>query len=265
MKILFFLCIFLGSLVAGAESIQDRIHAIENGMIKFENGRIAFLDKDISDLHPKEYIKAEVDERSTLKSFVKMTPPGFYQEKNISLNTPPMFEPSVVPDIDEARKIFNRSNPNYRRISECTDRAHVWAHDEFKFSGTKSRKLFVFFTASYINSNRFKWWFHVAPLYTVNDRGALKDLVMDFRYTDRPMTVKEFTDQFVYTKRECKVTTKFSDYDNNPQSEDCYVIVESMHYKTPDQIAAQETDNKFKTVTSEAEVKASFRYAFHPN
>jgi hypothetical protein len=125
-------------------------------------------------------------------------------------------------------------------------------------------KAFIFFTASYINSVRFKWWFHVAPMYLVNNQGEIKNMVMDYRYTDRPLTIKEWTDKFVYTKRPCKITTRFSEYDVNPQTENCYLIFENMHYKIPAEINEKEMSGKMKTKTTNNELKASYRYAFQP-
>ena len=266
MKASLFFCMIL-TVSVHAETFTGKIHSIEDGMIKFENGRVAFLDNKKVDLAPHEVVEVSVDEKSSLMNFNKKyfhTPPAmnFMNDNDSVLSTPPVFESTIVQGMDEAWNIFNRSNPNWKRISECSDRAHIWAHDEFKLTGTKSKKVFVFFTASYINSVRFKWWFHVAPLYTVNDRGTIKELVMDYRYTSRPMTVKEWTDEFVYTKRACKVTTRFSEYDVNPQTENCYVIIESMHYKIPADIQDQETYGKYKTLTTESELKAVKNLAF---
>jgi hypothetical protein len=265
MKKLFIFSLALTTSILQAEIIKSRIHSVEDGIIRFENGRVAFLDFQKVDLAADEFVEAQIDDRSSLQSLKSLAPPEMRAFKNFHFQpeetTPPVFEPTVVQGLEEAKKIFHRSNPQYKRISECTDRAHIWAHEEFKLSGTKSRKVFVFFTASYINSVRFKWWFHVAPLYTVN-AGGLKELVMDYRFTDRPMTVKEWTDQFVYTKRDCKVTTKFSEYDVNPQTENCYLIFESMHYKLPGEIHEQETAGRYKTVTTESELKAVYNYAF---
>lgn len=266
MKKLLFLGLVLTSSLAQAETFKSRIHSIEDGIIKFDNGRVAFQDVKSFDLSPDDYIKAEINEQSTLLSIEKLPTLETAGLKQLSLQpeevTPPLFEPTTVQGMKEAWNIFNRSNPYYKRVSECTDRAHVWAFDEFKKTGTKSKKVFVFLTASYINSVRFKWWFHVAPLYTVNDNGTIKELVMDFRYSPGPQTVKEWTDQFVYTKRPCKITTKFSEYDVNPQTENCYLIYESMHYKIPGDIHEQELSGRYKTSTNESEVKAAFRYGF---
>lgn len=251
-----------------AETFKSRLHSIEGNLIKFNNGRVAFLgDKNIN-VPPDEYLEVEVDEHSNLLSLKQISS---RQENNFKsfnaqseTNPPLSFEPTIVQGMKEALQIWHRSNPYWKRISECTDRAHIWAHEEFKFSGTKSRKVFVFFTASYINSVRFKWWFHVAPLYSVNDQGKIKELAMDYRYADRPLTVKEWTDLFVYTKRPCKITTKFSDYDGNPSTEDCYLITESMHYRIPAEIHEQELSGRYKTSTNEAEIQAAYRYGFEP-
>lgn len=262
MKTCFLIGLLLSCSLLKAETIHDRIHSIEEGIIKFDNGRVAFQDKSTSLLMPGDYIKAELSENYALLSFEKITPTMRVKNKSLSLQGPLPFEPTIVPNMQEALKIFHRSNPYWKRVSECSDRAHVWAHDEFKFSGTKSRKVFIFFTASYINSVRFKWWFHVAPLYRVNDQGTIRELAMDYRYSDRPQTVKGWSDLFVYTKRDCKVTSLFSDYENRPDSEDCFLIFESMHYKIPLEIYEQELSGRYKNSTTEEELQLSLRQAF---
>ena len=267
MKKVFILGMILSAPFLQAETIKDKVHSVQKGLVKFQGGRVAFLDKVKVSFTPGELVKVKIDDRSSLISFQRISSPPSVTLENMNLlpeeTNPPAFEPTVI-SMKEANDIFNGFNPYYKRVSECSDRAHVWAHDEFKKSGTKSMKAFVFFTASYINSVRFKWWFHVAPMYKVKDGGEVKNLVMDYQYTDRPMTVKEWTDKFVYTKRPCKMTTKFSEYDVNPQTENCYLIFESMHYKVPGDIYKQETEGRYKTSTSESEVKASFRFAFQP-
>lgn len=265
MKTFFLFSMMITSTFLQAEVIKSKIYAIEGNLMKFENGRVGFIDKSLPILREGVLVSAILDQQSNIISAQEI--PLAYDNnqskfKFFENTTPPPFEPTVVPSLEEANNIFNRSNANYKRISECSDRAHVWAHEELKFSGTKSMKAFLFFTASYINSVRFKWWFHVAPMYKVATRSGIQDMVLDFRYTDKPMNVKEWTDQFVYTKRPCKVTTKFSEYDVNPQTENCYLIFESMHYKIPGEIHDQELSNRYKSVTTESELKASYKHAF---
>lgn len=162
----FFTLVLMASSTVFAETIKDRIFAVEDGMVKFENGRVAFLDSSSFDLKKNEVITATIDEKSTLISVEKDYKETFKNasfdfdsiQNQIYSSSRDFFEPTVIKGgMQEAWNIFNRSNPYYKRISECTDRAHVWAHDEFKKNGTKSIKAFVLFTASYINSVRFKW------------------------------------------------------------------------------------------------------------
>ncbi len=264
--------LFLGpilAIAAQAEVIEGRIHAIQGSIVKLENGRVAFLDQ-IQQFHFKksDAVRIKIDDRSSvitvhqLKGFkssvdlMEMPTALYLQESD------PPFEPTVIDGLNQARLIFDRSNPFYKRVSECTDRAHVWAHDEYRTSGSKSLKAFVFFTASYINSVRFKWWFHVAPLYKVKVQDEVRDLVMDLRYTHRPMGLRDWTDEFVFTKRPCKVTTKFSEYDVNPQTEDCYLMIESMHYRIPDELHQRELTGRLRIQSSESELRMSRRFAF---
>lgn len=256
---------FTFSPILCAETFKTKIYSIDDNLVKFENGRVAFLDSMKTSVRQGDYVEVKLNERSSLTSLKKLKDISDYMLKIQSfreLTTPPIYEPTIVPSMNEALDIFNRSNPYFKVTSECSDRAHVWAHDEFKATGTKSLKAFIFFTASYINSMRFKWWFHVAPMYKVYDNGEVKDLVMDYSFSDRPLTVKEWSDLFIYTKRPCKITTKFSEYDVNPQAENCYMIFESMHYRLPGQIHDQEIKGIYKTTTSEAEVNMSRGWAF---
>lgn len=171
--------------ISGAKSeiIRSHVHGLEDGFVKFSNGRVAYLDTRSLDLRPSDYVEAEIDDFDySLLSLKKLNNKKEFQHMNLSfainqeLEPIPRsdFEPTVVANMTEINNIWNRSNPYWKRVSECSDRAHVWAHDEFKRTGTKSEKIFILLTASYIDSVRFKWWFHVAPMYTVNDNGTIK-------------------------------------------------------------------------------------------
>ncbi len=256
------------TVAAHAEVIQGRIQAIHGNLVKMENGRVAFLDQSPeTTLAKDDVVRITIDDRSSVISARKLlTPPGPLPALNALQPEDPTapFVPTTIESPGTAQAIFDRSNARYKRTSECSDRAHVWAHDEFRATGTKSLKVFVFFTAGYINSVRFKWWFHVAPLYKVRDRQEIRELVMDYRYTDRPMSVKDWTDGFVFSRRACKVTSKFSDYDVNPQTEDCYLIFENMHYRLPAELQERELTGLQKLSTSDLEVRQSRRLAFDP-
>jgi hypothetical protein len=258
--ILIFLCFF--NLKCFGITFKSKVHSIESNIVKFSNGRVGFIKGSPHLPKSGQVVEAQLNDLSQLLSFKVISDITDSNSHDFLPEGPLPFEPTILNDPKEAEAIFHRSNSFYKRISECSDRAHVWAHDEFKYSGVKSLKAFVFFTASYINSVGLKWWFHVAPMYRTHIQGQLIDLVMDFRYSDRPLTVKEWTDLFVYTKRSCKVTTKFSEYDVNPQTENCYLIFESMHYQLPGEIFDQERYSRFKNQTSDFELRASKKRAF---
>src|SRR5690606_5328848 len=112
-----------------------------------------------------------------------------------------------------AEKIFNRLNGNYQRVSQCFNRAHIWAYEEFTKHKIKSLKAWIFFTNAYIIKHRFLWWFHVAPMLTVKNGEKMERLVLDHRYSQGPQTIKEWSNMLVYTHRDCKFDGKFHEYD----------------------------------------------------
>lgn len=276
MKLLAF-CFALSSGLCMAETLSTQIHSVEtvpgtqSSLIKFSNGRVAFLENSDSALVSAKSaigqgVVAEVNGKNDLISLSV--------QKDFMLEDPeptpavrlapvkPSYEPTVLNGYGEVEAMFNRLNPRFKRVSECSDRAHTWSYDEFTKNGIKSNKIFVFFTASYINRNKFKWWFHVAPLVNVNENGTIEQRVLDYQYTDRPSLVKEWTDKFVFSKRSCKYTEKFSEYDVNPQTEDCYYMVDSMYYHFPAELHNMELKGTFRTQFSEFEVKSARQRAF---
>ncbi|MBA2405686.1 MAG: hypothetical protein H0V66_12995 [Bdellovibrionales bacterium] len=279
MKKIIALCLVLGTLPVMAEVVKSSVHSVEkvdgNYLVKFDNGRVGFLSTNEKSLGAPnldglegQMVEAKLDSNSTIKS-IQTIDEQTENNKNLILMlepvepvNPPVYEPTVIPSLKEATKFFKRLNPNYNRASECSNRAHVWAHEEFTKNNIKSEKVFAFFTASYINRVRFKWWYHVAPLLTVNEGGKNVKRVMDYMFNHRPLTVKEWTDQLVFSKRPCKHTTKFSEYDVNPQTEDCYLMDGSMYNWTPADLKNQELNSRFKTEFSQDEIRAAYSEAF---
>lgn len=267
MKNMFFLITLL-SYPVFAETLTDRIHSIVEGsadshIVRFEKGRVGFISSDLyEDLKNAAgaEVQVELDKSSNIRSLDVLKDAASHDSVVFLKNfeNPPAFEPTVISS-SQMNQIFNSMNQNFKRLSECSDRAHVWAWDEFKKSGTKSQKAFIFLTASYINRVRFKWWFHVAPMFDV---GGTK-MIADVMYKDRPVTLKEWTDMMVISKRDCKMTTKFSEYDVNPQTEDCYMIFESMYYRLPGEIHDQELRGTYRSEWNESEVNGARSRAFN--
>lgn len=263
-----FLCCLLFSQTGFAETISAKIFGLEKVqnkrmIVKFDNGRVAWSDESL-DLVPGQTLRAVIDEKNKLSSF--SVDKDFIDEDapvmKILTAERPEFTPTVLNGYSEVEAMFNRLNPKFTRLSECSDRAHVWAFDEFKNRGISTEKVFIFFTASYINRNNFKWWFHVAPLVTVNEGGTLVKRVLDYRYTDGPKLIKEWSDSMVFSHRDCKMTTKFSEYDVNPQTEDCYMMIDSMYYRLPGDLSNQETLGVYETSFNSVEVAGARSRAF---
>jgi hypothetical protein len=266
MKELTCFILLLGSLNLMAETLSSRIHSYDRdyGFIRLENGRVVFFKKHFKSFGTTltwlsgSKVKVEIDEHNDLVNLSLVESQGEANEgaKRL-LQDPPPFNPTILNSIGAAQAMFNRLNSEFKRDSECTDRAHVWAYDEYKTNNIASEKVFAFFTASYIDRNRFKWWFHVAPLVSVNINGSIQKYVLDIRYKDRPTPIKEWTDMMVYSHRDCKMTTRFSEYDVNPQTEDCYMMIDSMYYRLPSDLHLQETLGAYRDQWIESEVRSS--------
>ena len=271
MKSIIAWCFILATLPSQAEVIKSEIHSVEkiknNYLVKFENGRVAFLNANDKGFQSHNFsalenkmVEARLAEDYSLVSLRLLE--DQVDEAVMEAAEPPLYEATVVPGLAAANTIFKRLNPNYRRASECTNRSHVWASEEFKKNNLKSMKVFVLFTASYINRVRFKWWFHVAPMLTVQEGSKIERRVLDFMFARSPLTVKEWTDQFVFSHRPCLPTTKFSEYDVNPQTEDCYLMDAPMYVWTPKDLSVQELQGRYKTEFSQGDIRAAYSEAF---
>jgi hypothetical protein len=272
MKNMFFLITFLSLPVLG-ETLTDRIHSVvesspDSHIVRFEKGRVGFISDDLLEemkLNTGAEVQVELDRSSEIRQMtITKAPVATYDVylKNDLLQEPPPFETTVISKA-KVEEIYRSMNPNFKRLSECSDRAHVWAYDEFKKSGTKSQKAFILLTASYINRVRFKWWFHVAPMFDVNTGNGVQKYITDVMYKDRAVPLKDWTNMMVFSGRDCKMTTKFSEYDVNPQTEDCYMMFESMYYRLPGDLHAQELSGTYRSEWNDSEVSSARSRAFN--
>lgn len=253
MKSFLLIAFMIFSFAAGAVTSEDGIHSIVRGekgephLVKFNSGAVEFVEQDqVEKL-------AEFESRLEVKTLSHSS----IENKSLLLEDP-AFEPTPVAD-KELKTIFERMNQFIRRKSECSDRAHVWAWDEFERSGTKSEKAFLFLTDTYIKRHRYKWWFHVAPMFTTSSG---KKMVMDKQFLDRPVTFTQWKNLLVFSKRDCVTDFRFLDYDAGAdQTQDCYTKAEPMYYYIPGDIAAFEQGNG-RTGWSNSEVNASRSRAF---
>ena len=86
--------------------------------------------------------------------------------------------------------------------------------------------------------------------------------MLDRRYTHGPLSPKTWTDIFIYTKRACKVVTKYSSYENNQRSQDCYLIPASMYYVVPSDLERHESESIARTDFEMMEVEYARWEAF---
>lgn len=268
MKQIITLCFLLGSLNALADVVRSPVHSVEEvsgtHLIKFKNGRVAF-SKTHTAVMQGDVVEAKLDAKHNLLSIQTLKTKNNFEpiEAVLEPTEPPAYESTVLGSYNEAVEIFNRFNPNYTRASECSNRAHVWASEEFKKTGYKSLKAYLFFTATYITRTQSKWWFHVAPAFMVKEGRTVQTRVMDFMFNRHPVTLREWHDQFVFTKRDCLPLGNFSDYDlRADQTQDCYQKMGTMYDWMPTDFKIQEARGTYKTQFSQSEINAAYSEAF---
>lgn len=275
MKIKLVILSFVVCTTSFAETIKSKIYEVVEGrpgeehIVKMEDGHVVFV-KDSSYLsglrHGQEMqdvVQIEINSNRELTSIQTIeSGSGPVKDEAMTSEAPLSFEPSVLRNNAEASTIFKRMKRGWQNESQCYNRAHVWAYEEFNRTQLKSMKLFLFFTNRYIRNYRYKWWFHVSPMAYVKEGSSTVSRVLDRRYTGGPRYVKTWTDNFIYSKRSCPVVNKYSDYRNNQQKEDCYLIPVSMYFWQPRDIDRYERTGQRKTSFIKSEVDWSYYEAF---
>lgn len=271
--IFFFILIFSQSLFAKRltstiHAIEETIHDEKPHLIMLDRGDVVFLSGINKDwlssfkdsLHNEDMLEIEVDKKNNFLGVKTLRFGG--QEKNSSPVEPHVwqsYEPTLVPDYATTQSIFKRMRRNYQNYSQCYNRAHIWAYEEFQRTGLKSKKYFMFFTKSYIRKYNYKWWFHVAPGVSVIDK---EDRILDRRFTRFHLNVDDWTKKFIYSGRKCPVVEKYSDYRNHQETEHCYLIPVSMFFWQPKDILRRDTIGVEKTSFVNSEIKHAYWEAF---
>lgn len=260
---------------AFATSFTSTIHSIvlgkegEEHLIKFDNSRVAFVAHDDEDLlqaleiSRKEQVHIEVmrDRRNTIlsaKSLETKKSEDDFQYDSSRRDLIP-YKPTVFNYYNSALNIMSKMRTDYNKDGECYSRAHVWAYEEFKRSGLRSKKLFLFFTNRYIRNYRFHWWFHVTPMTYVGSNMR----TLDKKYASQPVLTKTWTDIFIRTKRTCPLVKLYNTYALNQESQDCYLISDSMYSLIPRDIEKRDLSGKIKESFIARDVERSYRDAFN--
>lgn len=237
----------------------------EESLVYLENGRVLFLGPEDRAMIPilQEGKKKDDEIRFKVSKDVNFETASTAiveteedtevdEQRNFS------FDPTIVTN-DQAVSIFAKFNRRHQRSSQCYNRAHVWAYEEFRRSGLQSRKHFLFFTRRYIRNYRYKWWFHVAPSVEVAGLGTR---IMDRTFTKGPRSISNWLMNFIHSGRSCPVVNKYSDYRNHQESQDCYLIPVSMYYWQPRDIDRFERTGFEKTSFIKSEVDHAYWEAF---
>jgi hypothetical protein len=258
---------FADSLTSSVDSIDFSEKSGESHLILLENGRVLFINP--SDNHwlklfethwrNRDLLTIKLNRKDQIISVTKINIRRFYFDVDTVLNFH-QYEPSIVKTSSEATQIFRRMRRDYQNDSQCYNRAHVWAWEEFKKNGLKSTKHFLFFTRRYIRNYNYKWWFHVSPSIFVEEYS--NDRIIDRRYTSGHRSIESWTKNFVFSRRICPIVTKYNDYRNNQDKEDCYLLPVPMFYWQPRDIESRDRTGFEKTKFFQNEVNYAYWEAF---
>lgn len=185
----------------------------EDFIVKWSDGRVTFVNPSQAPTIEKAHFSVSDSMEPMLSSY----------------------EPTVMESDEAVQKLLKtmRSPSPFQFNIQCYNIAHVRAYEAWKNHGVKSTKMFLFFTKSYIRKHGSKWWFHVTPMVHVNVDGKIQERILDKEWLKGPSTTKLWTDKFIKTKKHCPVISKYSSYENNQDTNDCYVYPVSMYYWQP--------------------------------
>lgn len=255
---LFPLLLSLLTLPVFAETV--RIHSVHPEFIKLEDGRVAFTANTYL-YHPGELVDVKLDENHEVLSvglprFIQKSPPSLFFPSERT------FRPTIIKNYTLATNILMTFNPNAIKGAQCYDRAHVWTYEASIFQKKELGKAWLFFSDSYIERFKFKWWFHVAPVAKVVMKGEVQERILDREFATFPMQTKIWTDKFMENKVDCKPIQKYSDYSKHPNEDDCYIMKSSPWFWQPKDIEALEKSGAEKRDYIPWEIAHAYRYGF---
>lgn len=278
MRLLIAFSLFLITLSAFSQStVSTQIHDIDMGQVGEEplifltSGQVvtyplsnkALMDKFREAILKKTWFEFTINNERQITDFKEIaSPPRPVIFKSMSLQNEAPYSPSILKDMDVARSFFYEARKTQKLESQCFNRAHVWSYEWRKKHNLYSSKVWLFFTRRFIRKYQFEWWFHVAPTVHVIVDGAVRERVMDIKYSQGPRKLKQWTDTFMRDNANCPVVEKYSDHANYPESGSCFVMKSSMYYYQPVDLEQLELTNIGKSSWVEAEVRNAYLEAF---
>jgi len=270
MRVLALLTIFFSLQAFAYEKFVTRIHAVnwsetprEAHLVKFQNARIGFFfhTNKIARFDPGDLVEVEITSENQLISMTSV-----YDEGEVSVNPPFITDIEYVPTelagFGEAIDVMDRFRNDSKNNSECYNRAHIWAYEEFQRTKLNSMKAFLFFSDSYIRKYNFKWWFHVAPLVSYKTFGKKIDKILDLQKANWPLSMKQWTNRFMLNNAQCRMIDSYSQYSRPDFKQDCYVIVANMYFWQPKDLEIFESEGVPKVHFFDWEIAHSYQEAF---
>lgn len=238
----FFIC---GALFAN--TFESRVVRINDNYVYWENGRVTRVDDQslLDELERVQELRLHITESS---------------DGSLGIQTS-SYEPSVLESEEGARDFYQHARrPSPWQWSwQCHNIAHVRAYEEFKRSGLKSMKMFMFFSDRYIREYNFKWWFHVTPMTYVQTPTGVQERIIDKEWADDTLGTKQWTDLLMKNKANCKRIQLYSEYENHPEDEYCYLLEANMYYWQPSNLIEFERTRKERTEFDISEVRWAYK------
>lgn len=252
--------------LANESTAVSRVHAIEspanaegNHSVLFSDGHVHYLSGSSSELThlktalenklPVELSVNENDEVVGTKLLPVMaaadTELSTTEAGDFSATSVDNYEPTMLASGSDAQRYFDAQDGTLSARSQCFRRATYWAYQLYSRYSLKSMKVFLFFSKRYRQEHRYKWWFHVSPYVMA----ANTEIVLDKTFTDNPLNMKQWTDEFMYNKAECPTVSTYQEYEraNDSWREHCYLLKVPMYYHAPADI--ENRDKRGQIVT----------------
>ena len=244
------------------ESIDLGLNSAEPNHIYLSDGRVGVVPNDhekldLEVLKEGAYVDIILDKNHVIQKVSPAKSPRLPERISRKVESD-SYVPTVLPSMASANEIFRKMNRGWQGDSQCYNRAHVWSYEEFQRSNLKSKKVFIFFTRRYIRNYNFYWWFHSVPTVMVQHENSVVERALDPRFVKSPLSMKAWSDVFVKSKRSCPVVTRYSDYRNNQETEDCYFHFSSMFFWQPRDLETLERTG----VEKKSFVRSDVNYAY---
>lgn len=263
MKNLLFLVAILPSTVLAELAT---IHQMYPEFIKLEDGRVIYnssSDKKSMLFYPRgTLVEIELTSDHELISLKAAEGIQFSDTSEVKYFPRPGYRSSTYSTYSEAQISLDSFRFPDAFGSQCYDRAHIWAYEAGLFSSNYLKKMWLFFSDHYIETNKFKWWFHVAPVAKVNMKGINEPRIMDRAFSQFPLKIKIWTDLFMVQKQECRLVSYYTDYSEHPNEDDCYLIESNPYYWQPRDLEKLAKKSIMKSRYIETDISHAYKFGF---